>query len=189
MTWQTITNRLQKPLSKIILFVLASAFLLINFCTFSLSGGKESTVGVESFSNFQEYSEALVYGKIIADQDGKHENYNAGLYAVSDNEHDWLLASNLKNRLSDSDARSELKVSAYLSQTGLQGYIASFLHNKFNIPISILRVICAFLLACVLMGILFILSKEYGFLVSVVSFFCMLLSPWICAFSKKSLLG
>lgn len=184
MTWQSIKNCFQKPLSKIIILFFASFFLLINFCSFLLSGSKESVVGVEKFSNFQEYSEALVYGKIIADMD-KHADNHAGLYAVSDSTSDWLLASELKSRINNPEERSRLKTSAYSSQTGLQGYVFSFLFNRLHIPLGVLRASCAVLLALVIISILVILNRGYGFLVSFVSYFCFLLSPWVCAFAKN----
>lgn len=185
MTWQTIINRLQKPLSKIILFVLASAFLLINFCSFSISGNKDTLVGSNTFSSFQEDSEALVYGKIFVDKDNIQTDSNVGLYGVSDSTNNHLFATNLKSRLNSPESRSELKYSAYLSQIGLQGFILSFLHNKLRFPVPALRAICAFLLVLVLMGILLVLRKKFSLLICITTYFCFLLSPWICAFAKN----
>ena len=41
------------------------------------------------------------------------------------------------------------------------------------------------LLVLVIISILVFLNRQYGFLVSFVSYFCFLLSPWVCAFAKN----
>ena len=185
MTWQTIKNRLQKPLAKLFFIAVASILLFVNFCFFSLSGNKGAFVGSNKFVYFQEDSEALVFGKIIADMDDVPTDKSVGLYYVRDKDTKLIGSNDLKNNLSNQEYRSGVKLSAYDSQVGLQGYVFSFLHNKLHIPVSYLRIACALLLVLVIMGILILVRKKYGFLLCFVSYLCILLSPWVCAFAKN----
>lgn len=184
MNWASIKRVLSKPLSKLLFLSIAFLALLINFSAFTLSGGRNSLVGGEKFKTFQEYSEALVYGKIFAETNNPAE-HKAGLYAVSDNSRDWVIASELNEYLSNTEAQNSLSLSNYKAQTGLQGFVFGFLFCKLHIPLSVLRFGNALLLAIVLIAILYFASKRFGFVASFVSFFCFLLSPWICAFAKN----
>lgn len=72
----------------------------------------------------------------------------------------------------------------YISQVGLQGhvlrFIAKYIHN--DDYYEILRMICAFLLSIVIMGIIIAIKKKYNALMSVSFYLVFLLSPWIVSY-------
>lgn len=184
MTIQHIKNCLQKPLSMIILGTIAFFLLFLNFSIYFLSGGKNALIGVEEFSNFQEYSEALVDGKILADLDNRSDG-SSGLYAAHDESRDWIASSELESYYNNPEARKSLSFAEYKSQTGLQGYIFSFLFNKLHIPITLLQFGNALLLSGTIMGIVVLIRKKFNFTACFSTYIVFLLSPWICAFAKN----
>ena len=160
----------------VIIFLIVLMFLSFYINIFS---SKNEVIGSKTFTNFQYDSEYLVLSKMYTDKVGVDTLYGLNIiFGLNDKRFSnaELENSNQENK--------EYYIKNYAKQFGLQGYIFSFLHNKLNISIMILKGICCLLLAIVLVLLSMKIKEKYK---TIGNFFYLtfLLSPWIIAFAKN----
>lgn len=157
--------------------IVSGIFIILLTLSFSINLFNTDIPNV-SFLEFQSDSENLVYGKIYCDRVYKGSSkYQFGLIKYDN--------SALENILTVKNA-SQYKMSNYLSQVGLQGYIISFLVNSLHFPIMVVKLIISFVLAVVLYYISYFISKKYdNKLLGKIFYLTFLLSPWVVYFGKN----
>lgn len=161
-------------------YIIYSIFVLLLFFSFYKNIFAINLNQRNFFYTFQKDSESLVIGSIITDK-YKLNNTLFGLQGIKE-----LPTENYeeyKRLLEDSNNTRETV--DYKSQIGMQGRIFSFLYNKLHIPINILNMITAFILAIVLVNICRLLREKYGRLLALTFYITFLLSPWIVSFARN----
>ena len=82
---------------------------------------------------------------------------------------------------------AKAKIKPYVAQYGLQGKL--FRHLMFGMPyeeaVEILQLLCALMMALVVMLISILLYKKYNILISLCFYLTFLLSPWVVNFARN----
>lgn len=167
----------REKIYKMIIFAVLIILLTLNYSVNFLSN-KEEIVGTTPFYGFQSDSEYLVISKIFTDYFNKSSS-KYGLNAIINEE------GNRIDNIYINEYKDEYSILDYPSQVGIQGHIFSFMYNKLHISIKLLRLICCTLLAVILVGISYIISKKYNKILGVIFYLTFLLSPWIVAFARN----
>ena len=138
---KVVDENMKKKIVKIIVMVLLTILLILNFYN-NFLGDKRATlenITFETFENFQNDSEYLVYSEIFQNKYGIDPD-KYGLAEVVDQEN--KRTENIEKKISNYDPKKgELTINRYISQYGLQGHIFSFFYNKLHIPFFALKLI------------------------------------------------
>ena len=133
---------------KIIIAILLLILMIFNFGKGFLGYGKIN------FKDFQNDSEFLVFSKLYKDEYNlKPSAY--GLTRISENSDSSKFfgkIDSIEDAFSNYDeSNSNIEITDYKQQFGLQGHIFSFLYNKLHIPFSGLKLITCTLLSFILL--------------------------------------
>jgi hypothetical protein len=145
-------------LEKVVLFV-----ILVLIFTSSFAINVFGVAPANFFDGFQSDSEALVYGKIAADN-LEISSHKFGLGSVA----------------SDGNA-----FQPYESQYGLQGRIFSTLHNDLKLGIPLLKVLACLILTVTLLGLACFYRTIISFSFSIIFLLTVFLSPWVVSFARN----
>ena len=170
---------MKRKILKILILSFFVLLLMLNFSCNYFSSEDEMIAGVP-FSSFQSDSEYDVYSKLYSNKFGKNTDSLYGLSIIYDKD-----GKSLYNKVHMNEFDESYKVVDYRSQIGLQGHIMSFLFNKLNVSLSMLKLMCITLLAIVLVAICYFICKKYNNLLGAVFYFTFLLSPWVVAFARN----
>lgn len=135
-------------------------------------------------STFQNDSEKLVVGPIVADVHGMDTGnpfYGLGKLETSDNPEENIYLVLYKENLED------YEYSNYTSQVGLQGIIYRMIVSlKPDVNMYWrFRIVCCFLLVIVLMLIVWQLYKKYGLIFASIFAVVTMISSWVINFSSN----
>jgi hypothetical protein len=176
---------MQKFFKKYIVRTLALFFFYIIFCIFQ-NNFLDFVEDNRSFQKFEDFSEALVVGKIVADERGK-DTGSANLGFISEGELDRGKSKTEGYRvLKDTSIPVEnLEFSPYQSQYGLQGRVYSFLYRQLDFKLKHFEIINSLLLTLTICSLYFcyqkVFDKKYALIFLIVS----ISSPWVIIFARN----
>lgn len=138
------------------------------------------------FREFEDLSQALVVGKIVADERGIDTGVtNLGFISEGELDRGKLTTEGFQILKDSSIPQENLKFKPYVSQFGLQGRIYSFLYRKFGLNLKHLEIINSFLLTITICALYFcyqkIFDKRYALFFLIIS----VSSPWLILFARN----
>ena len=166
---------------KNIIFLILFLIMSFNFYTYFLGSNKE-IIGFQNFSSFQNDSENLVLSKIYQSRHLKESPYGLSIIYIDG---ERVTINNLNSDLKSSKQISDPIFDDYTSSFGLQGHVISFLYNKLNIPLTIIKLIIISFLSIILISISYIIYQKYSKSLGAIFYLTFLLSPWIVAFARN----
>ena len=170
---------MKKNIIKIITLIVLTLLLILNY---SKNIFEDNSI---EFSNFQSDSEFIVFSKIFQDKYNVEGQRKYGLINAIEKgtnkrvENIWNLIENYN------EEETEVEMVEYPANLGLQGFFYSYLYNNLNMPFWVMKFICCFLLAIIVISICTIIYKKYSRLMAVVFYITFLLSPWIVVFARN----
>lgn len=170
---------MKKNIIKIITLIVLTLLLILNY---SKNIFEDNSI---EFSNFQSDSEFIVFSKIFQDKYNVEGQRKYGLINAIEKgtnkrvENIWNLIENYN------EEETEVEMVEYPVNLGLQGFFYSYLYNNLNMPFWVMKFICCFLLAIIVISICTIIYKKYSRLMAVVFYITFLLSPWIVVFARN----
>lgn len=157
-------------------------FVVVAFLSFqkNIFGFAESGF----FQNFQQDSESLVVGDIVADQFGLEKSgWNLGFVNITDTSLDITLSYKI---LKEKPVSSSLIFSPYGSQFGIQGVFFSEIYKFLSAPdVETLNAINSLLTAIVIALLSVLYLNIYNRLFGLIFFVTMVSSPWIISFARN----
>ena len=151
------------------------SFTLITLCI-SYSNNFFFAANQNWYQNFQLDSEQVVLDGILHDG----ETIQLGRY-----ERPQVTDQTKKAHELFEEKNQSGNFNVYKSQFGLQVKIFNFLNKSWDLDISSLKIITAFLMSVVLTGILLTIHRDFSIKSSIALYFLFLLSPWLIAFSNN----
>jgi len=140
----------------------------------------------DHFRSFDDYSEALIVGKIAADKhDVDTENTNLGFIHRGEFAREKARTEGYEILAENSIPPDELHYYPYLSQYGLQGRVYSSLYRNLGLRLEHFEVINSLLLTLTIFALSFLYVRLFDRGYALIFLMTVISSPWIVAFARS----
>lgn len=170
-------------------FILLVAGILILTLVYSINFFDISNIDgkVVYFPKFQKDSENLIIASVLTKNYTDFHIDPYGLAILRNNETNIYVPVDeeidaAKQKINQTEVNN---IKPYKSLVGLQGHVVNFFYRLGIKNFSIFRLGSAFLTAVVLIGICYMIQKNYNTLLASIFFVTFALSPWITAFARN----